>query len=89
MKGPAAITFTAEPDLRGESLFARVAYDVEQRSNRPALLTADSYRARPEPLRLDRPHGEAYLDLGHLLRVALPTGAEVCLRASDVGWLAP
>jgi len=89
LTGPAVIAFTAEPDLRGESLFARVAYDVERRSNRPALLTADSYRGRPEPLRLDRPRGTAYLDLGHLLRVALPAGAEVCLRASEVGWLAP
>jgi len=62
---------------------------VPRRSSRPALLTADSYRGRPEPLPLDRRHGSAYLDLGHLLRVTLPAGATVCLRGSQVGWLAP
>jgi hypothetical protein len=89
VSGPATLTFVTEPDLKGESLFARVDYDVRRRSARPAVLTGDSYRARPEPLPLDRPRGTAYLDLGHALRAALPAGAEVCLRASEVGWLAP
>jgi hypothetical protein len=89
MAGPATVAFTTERDLRGESLFGRVDYDVVRRSPHPAMLTADSYRARPEPLPLDRAHGVAYLDLGHLLHVALPAGSKVCLRASEVGWLMP
>ncbi len=89
LAGPATIAFTTEPDLKGESLFARVDYDVVRRSARPAVLTADSYRPRPQPLPLDRPRGSVYLDLGHLLHVALPAGSKVCLRGSLVGWLVP
>jgi hypothetical protein len=87
--GPATLSFTTERDLKGESLFGRVVYDVERRTARPAVLTGDSYRARPELLPLDRPRGAVFLDLGHLLRVALPAGAKVCLRGSEVGWLTP
>ncbi|HVI16737.1 MAG TPA: hypothetical protein VM712_00065, partial [Gaiellales bacterium] len=86
---PALLSFATEKLLRGESLFARVDYEVVRRSARPALVTANSYRGRAQPFPLDRPHGTAYLNLGHRLQAALPPGAEVCLRSSGVGWIAP
>lgn len=87
--GPATLSFRAERDLKGESLFGQLEYDVERRSARPAVLTGDSYRGLPEPLPLDVAHGSAFLDLGHALRASVPAGAKVCLRASAVGWLSP
>ena len=89
MTGPGAVAFTTEPDLKGESLFARVDYQVVRPSRQPALLRADSYRPRAVPLPLAAGPRAVYLDLGHELRVTLPPHATVCLRGSDVGWLNP
>jgi hypothetical protein len=80
--GPARITFTTEPDLKGESLFAVVRY----RGHGRALLTADSYRGRPVPV---GGSGKLFLNLGHELRLTLPRGSRGCVLGSDVGWLAP
>src|SRR3954451_12726916 len=82
--GPAHVAFTTERDLKGESLFAAVRY-----RGGPAILTADSYRGRPQRVGAAPRNGTLFLNLGHSLRLAVPRGAKGCVLGSDVGWLAP
>ena len=86
LTGPAHLMFAPEPELKGESLFGAVRYSASGAGG-PALLTADSYRARAQPVGARR--GTLYLDLGHTLRLTIPRGETACLLGSQVGWLAP
>jgi hypothetical protein len=86
---PATIAFRTEKILRGESLFARLGYRVVRGGGAPMRVTGNTYRPGAVLLPLTRTHGQAYLNLGHRLRAELPPGSEVCLRSSQVGWIAP
>lgn len=66
--------------LRGQSLYARIAYEVPRPSAEPG-----SIEARPLPL--DRPRGHQLVNLGRTLRLALPPGSRACVREVTVGWL--
>jgi hypothetical protein len=84
--GSAQLRFDSKRALVGQSLYAFVAYRVEQRSERPASIVSTA-PARPGELALDAPRGQALVNLGRPLRVWLPPGARACARAVAVGWL--
>jgi hypothetical protein len=85
---PATLRFATEKLLRGESLFARLDYQVVRGSG-VALVSGNTYRDVVTRFPLSTRRGQAYLNLGHRLRAELPPGSEVCLRSSNVGWIAP
>jgi hypothetical protein len=86
---PAVISFATEPELAGQSLFAKLTYAVDKRGPRPAVITGNTYRGGRFPVPLDRRRGRLVLNLGHRLRAELPPGTSVCLRSSSVGWVMP
>ena len=88
-RGPAAISFSTQRFFRGQSLFAKLRFDVRRPVSRPAVITGNTYRGGEVPLPLDARHGRAVLNLGHQLRVVLPRGTSVCLTYSGVGWISP
>ena len=88
--GGAELRFASDKLLRGQSLFAKVAFEVRRGGARPAVVTApDAYRGRPLRVPLDRPRGTVHLNVGQRMTATLPPGAEVCLRSSTVGWITP
>jgi hypothetical protein len=81
----ADLRFATKRELRGQSLYALVSYDVG-RGGRPG-----SFAATPAgssgTVALDARHGEELVNLGRPLELALPSGTRVCLRRLAVGWL--
>jgi hypothetical protein len=87
--GAATIAFAADEVLKGQSLFAELAYDVRRAGAGPAVISGDTYRGRRVTVPLRRGRGRLVVNLGHRLRARLPRGGSVCLRSSVVGWISP
>jgi hypothetical protein len=87
--GAATLSFAADREVEGQSLFALLAYDVRRPGDGPAVIGGDTYRGRRVTVPLRRGRGRLVLNLGHRLRVRLPRGSNVCLRSSAVGWISP
>lgn len=78
--GGGEVEYRSAKLYRGQSLYARIAYEVPRPSAEPGSIAA-------RPLPLDRPAGHQLVNLGRTLRLALPPGARACVRGITVGWL--
>jgi hypothetical protein len=78
--GGGELRYSSKRLLAGQSLYARIAYDVRRPSSRPGSIAE-------RPLPLDAPRGSQLVNLGRPLRLALPPGTRACVRSIAVGWL--